>query len=58
MSLHIWVIIQYVIYEWGGRGSLGRCDFTMLKLQVCLSLIIVPIFLGGGGGGGGGYYTN
>ena len=23
----------------------------MLKLQVCLSLIIVPIFLGGGGGG-------
>ena len=23
----------------------------MMKLQVCLSLIIVPIFLGGGGGG-------
>ena len=27
----------------------------MMKLQVCLSLIIVPIFLGGGGGR---YYSN
>ena len=40
MSLHIYVIIQHVIYEWGGRESLGRCDFTTYIQKIKVSWIM------------------